>query len=186
MPSPYLQSAAAGPPVAEPSYSWLGDKMRQAASHQMACVLGCGGIKCKYCVPDNKFSPKDFVVSGVYSNWIPPHFLAISRPSTRAVSKYKIVQQFTDLGVKSIINLQTPGLPTSSSCEYDLAPIVVFVPGEHNKCGYPLEPSGFSYHPEQFMDNGIFFYNYAWPDFGVPDIDELLDAVQVSHRLFAN
>ena len=47
-------------------------------------------------------------------------------------------------GIQSIINLQTPG--------------------EHASCGPPLDPSGFSYNPQTFMDNDsmynlrIFFF----------------------------
>ena len=67
----------------------------------------------------------------------------------------------------------------------ELLDSVFAVPGEHGQC-YPLGPSGFSYNPEDFMAKGIFFYNYAWPDFGIPNINELIDVVQVSRCSIVN
>lgn len=44
-------------------------------------------------------------------------------------------------GIKTVINLQ--------------------IPGEHASCGNPLEPeSGFSYHPEVFMENNSKSFKY--------------------------
>ena len=35
--------------------------------------------------------------------------MAMARPNTTAIKKHKMVDQFQQLGLKSIINLQTPG-----------------------------------------------------------------------------
>ncbi|XP_063713109.1 protein tyrosine phosphatase domain-containing protein 1-like isoform X2 [Symsagittifera roscoffensis] len=159
MPSTYLTANGKRELEVKPAYSWLGDKMRQAVSHDVICTVGCGGVECKFCVPEGKFDKQDFVIEGLFSNWVEPHFVAISRPSTRAMEKFHIVDQFLQLGVKSIVNLTTPG--------------------EHSNCGFELESSGFSYIPEDFMRRGVFFYNFPWPDFGTANNHELLDAVQV-------
>ncbi|KAG7228130.1 hypothetical protein INR49_013413 [Caranx melampygus] len=63
-------------------------------------------------------------------------------------------------GIKTVINLQ--------------------IPGEHASCGNPLEPeSGFSYRPEVFMENHIYFYNFGWSDYGVANLTTVLDMVKV-------
>lgn len=90
-------------------------------------------------------------------------------------------------GIKTVINLQTPG--------------------EHASCGNPLEPeSGFSYRPEVFMENNsmlllsvvatlcilvylnvmiptvlfsVYFYNFGWNDYGVANLTTVLDMVKV-------
>ena len=36
--------------------------------------------------------------------------MAMARPNTTAIKKHKMVDQFQQLGLKSIINLQTPGI----------------------------------------------------------------------------
>ncbi|GFG37415.1 hypothetical protein Cfor_05161, partial [Coptotermes formosanus] len=63
------------------------------------------------------------------------------------------------LGIKSIINLQKPG--------------------EHASCGNPLECSGFTYDPNIFMENNIYFYNFGWKDYGEATLTSLLDMVKV-------
>ncbi|XP_053706219.1 protein tyrosine phosphatase domain-containing protein 1 isoform X1 [Synchiropus splendidus] len=88
------------------------------------------------------------------------HLLAMSRPSTEIIQKYDIIDQFRRCGIKSVINLQ--------------------IPGEHASCGNPLEPeSGFSYRPEAFMENNIYFYNFGWSDYGVGNLASVLDMVKV-------
>ena len=52
--------------------------------------------------------------------------------------------------------------------------------GEHDGCGPGcLASSGFSYDPESFMAARIGFYNFSWRDMGVPDLDKMMDIVQV-------
>ncbi|CAK6957453.1 protein tyrosine phosphatase domain-containing protein 1 [Scomber scombrus] len=88
------------------------------------------------------------------------HLLAMSRPSTELIKKYNIIDQFKRNGIKTVVNLQ--------------------IPGEHASCGNPLEPgSGFSYNPEAFMENNIYFYNFGWSDYGVANLTAVLDMVKV-------
>ncbi|XP_014663674.1 PREDICTED: protein tyrosine phosphatase domain-containing protein 1-like, partial [Priapulus caudatus] len=90
--------------------------------------------------------------------------LAMARPSTMAMKKYGIIEQFKRHGINSVINLQKPG--------------------EHNSCGNSLEESGFTYDPQVFMDNDMFFYNFGWPDYGVAAIPSIVDiALQSAWRL---
>ncbi len=52
--------------------------------------------------------------------------------------------------------------------------------GEHASCGPGnLPQSGFSYDPESFMAAGIGVYNFSWRDMGVPDLERMMDIVQV-------
>jgi hypothetical protein len=52
--------------------------------------------------------------------------------------------------------------------------------GEHDSCGPGnLKKSGFSYDPESFMSARVGFYNFSWRDMGVPDLDRMMDIVQV-------
>ena len=41
--------------------------------------------------------------------------MAMARPNTTAIKKHKMVDQFQQLGLKSIINLQTPGIEIKGS-----------------------------------------------------------------------
>ena len=51
--------------------------------------------------------------------------------------------------------------------------------GEHSSCGPNLHSSGFTYDPADFMKADIFFYNFAWKDFGEATMAGLLDMVKV-------
>ena len=53
------------------------------------------------------------------------------------------------------------------------------MPGEHASCGPKLESSGFTYDPNDFMKNKIFYYNFVWRDFGETSMSSLLDMVKV-------
>jgi protein tyrosine phosphatase domain-containing protein 1 len=101
----------------------------------------CGGAACKF---ENGENWPESAFSGVYSNWITPSILAMARPSTSQIIKHDLVKT---LGIHSIFNLQ--------------------LRGEHASCGEGNEQSGFSYDPQLFMDNNIFFYNFGWPDMGI-------------------
>jgi protein tyrosine phosphatase domain-containing protein 1 len=54
-----------------------------------------------------------------------------------------------------------------------------FSVGEHASCGPKLHESGFTYDPSDFMRADIFFYNYAWKDYGEASMSGLLDMVKV-------
>ncbi|XP_024149236.1 protein tyrosine phosphatase domain-containing protein 1 [Oryzias melastigma] len=140
-------------------YTIVGEAIRYVIPGHMQCSMGCGGEDCKYDNPAY-WREDQQAIKGLYSSWITEHLLAMSRPSTEIIEKYDIIDQFKRSGIKSIINLQ--------------------MAGEHASCGKPLEPdSGFSYRPEVFMENNIFFYNYGWSDYGVANLTRMLDMVKV-------
>ncbi|OWR40688.1 tyrosine phosphatase domain-containing protein 1, partial [Danaus plexippus plexippus] len=85
--------------------------------------------------------------------------LAMARPSTASIAARNIIQQFHSWGIRTVINLQTAG--------------------EHASCGPPLTTSGFTYDPNIFMTNDIYYYNFAWPDYGEASLSSLLDMVKV-------
>ncbi|KAF7210068.1 protein tyrosine phosphatase domain-containing protein 1 isoform X1 [Nothobranchius furzeri] len=124
------------------------------------CSMGCGGEACKYDSP-SYWGEDQQAIKGLYSSWVTDQLLAMSRPSTEIIDKYNIIDQFRRNGIKTVINLQ--------------------LPGEHANCGKPLEPdSGFSYRPEVFMENDIYFYNFGWSDYGVANLTRVLDMVKVT------
>ncbi|KAK1898875.1 Protein tyrosine phosphatase domain containing protein 1 [Dissostichus eleginoides] len=140
-------------------YTIVGEAIRYVVPGHMQCSIGCGGPACKYDNP-NYWSDNQQAITGLYSSWITDHLLAMSRPSTEIIKKYHIIDQFRRDGIKTVINLQ--------------------IPGEHASCGNPLEPeSGFSYRPEVFMENNIYFYNFGWSDYGVANLTTMLDIVKV-------
>ncbi|XP_034067084.1 protein tyrosine phosphatase domain-containing protein 1 isoform X1 [Gymnodraco acuticeps] len=178
-------------------YTIVGEAIRYVVPGHMQCSIGCRGPACKYDNP-NYWSDNQQAITGLYSSWITDHLLAMSRPSTEIIKKYHIIDQFRRYrqfcfqqlpdyehtapeetiimhfsclclcvcvcvsrdGIKTVINLQ--------------------IPGEHASCGNPLEPeSGFSYRPEVFMENNIYFYNFGWSDYGVANLTTMLDIVKV-------
>lgn len=117
----------------------------------------CGGKECKY--ENYKLWPENSI-EGLYSNWITPHILAMQRPSTRLIKEHNLINVFLGHNIRSVFNLQSYG--------------------EHVSCGDGIEASsGFSYLPEQFMDSGISYYNFGWPDMDTPDLDLMLNIVNV-------
>ncbi|XP_068187051.1 protein tyrosine phosphatase domain-containing protein 1 [Antennarius striatus] len=140
-------------------YTLVGEAIRSVIPAHMQCSIGCGGQSCKYDNP-SYWSAAHQAIRGLYSSWVTDHLLAMSRPSTEIIEKYDIIDQFRRAGIRTVINLQTPG--------------------EHASCGNPLEPeSGFSYRPEVFMENNIYFYNFGWSDYGVASLTTVLDMVKV-------
>lgn len=133
------------------------EALRHTFDQDKACALFCKGKQCKF---DNADWPNEkMAVNGIYSTWITPNILAMARPNTANIAKFDMITEFKRKEIKSIINLE--------------------LPGEHASCGPGLEPSGFSYNPQQFMDNDIFFYNFGWPDWSFGTLSGVLDAVEV-------
>ncbi|XP_047035574.1 protein tyrosine phosphatase domain-containing protein 1-like [Helicoverpa zea] len=83
----------------------------------------------------------------------------MARPSTASIAARNIIQQFHSWGIRTVINLQTPG--------------------EHASCGPPLTKSGFTYDPTIFMANDIYYYNFAWPDYAEASLSGLLNMAKV-------
>uniref|UniRef100_A0A3Q3XHB9 Protein tyrosine phosphatase domain-containing protein 1 n=1 Tax=Mola mola TaxID=94237 RepID=A0A3Q3XHB9_MOLML len=141
------------------NYTIVGEAIRQVIPGHIQCSIGCGGQACKYDNPSH-WSDDQQAIKGLYSSWVTDNLLAMSRPSTEIIEKCNIIDQFRRNGIKTVINLQ--------------------IPGEHASCGNTLEPeSGFSYCPEVFMENNIYFYNFGWSDYGVANLTTVLDMVKV-------
>ncbi|XP_062621924.1 protein tyrosine phosphatase domain-containing protein 1-like isoform X2 [Saccostrea cucullata] len=149
-------------------YTKFSEHARSMISGEKQCALFCGGKKCKYCRSEN-WTPEQMDINGLYSNWVTDNILAMARPSTKQIKEHKIIEQFKKHDIKSVLNLQKPG--------------------EHADCGEGLEKMGFSYDPQLFMDNDIFFYNFGCdacdmikakkPDYGVAALSTILDMVKV-------
>ncbi|XP_067915761.1 protein tyrosine phosphatase domain-containing protein 1 [Heterodontus francisci] len=147
-------------PIPRPSYSQTRENLIKAVPPHLICSLMCGGKECHYEGPDG-WTLQQQAIRGVFSAWVTDNILAMARPSTQLIKKFNIIEQFKGLNIKSVINLQ--------------------VPGEHGYCGDPLElKSGFSYLPEIFMENDIYFFNFGMADFGVSSLVRVLDAVKVT------
>lgn len=144
---------------AGPKYSRISEHFRHVTPGVIQCSMFCGGNKCKYENP-SRMKTEQMAIDGLYSSWVTPLILATARPSTDVIKRYNVLEQFARTGIKSIINLQHPG--------------------EHASCGFGLEPeSGFSYIPEDFMQEDIYFYNFGWNDYGVRSLESILDMVKV-------
>ncbi len=118
----------------------------------------CGGRRCKY-ESASHWKPDQMALRGVFSHWVTEGIVAMARPNTHLLREGGLLEEFRRKGVRSVINLQTPG--------------------EHASCGPKLDKSGFSYDPNDLMKNDIFFYNFAWKDFGDANMHMLLDMVKV-------
>ncbi|XP_064808861.1 protein tyrosine phosphatase domain-containing protein 1 [Oncorhynchus masou masou] len=146
-------------PVPRPAYSQARENLVKAIPPKIICLLACGGWDCRYEGPAC-WRPSQQAVQGLFSHWVTDDIVAMARPSTHLIKKYNIIEQFQRLNIKSIINMQ--------------------LPGEHAHCGPPLEPdTGFTYSPQTFMENNIFFFNFGMPDFGVSSLVGMMDGVKV-------
>ncbi|XP_055340605.1 protein tyrosine phosphatase domain-containing protein 1-like isoform X2 [Paramacrobiotus metropolitanus] len=145
-----------------PRYNKLSEVVRRVAPENSQCSLFCGGRKCKY--ENEAYWAMDHqAIKGIYSHWINDKILAMARPSTYAIEKHGIIEQFNRLGIKTLLNLQ---------CR-----------GEHPHCGPDVAlvtpNQDFSYNPQTFMDAGVYFYNYGWRDYGVGASSQILSMVKV-------
>ncbi|XP_026221904.1 PTP_PTPDC1 domain-containing protein [Anabas testudineus] len=146
-------------PVPRPSYSQARENLVKAIPPRLLCLLACGGKDCRYEGPEC-WKLNQQVIRGLFSSWVTDDIIAMTRPSNHLIEKYNIIEQFHKLNIKSIINMQFPG--------------------EHAHCGPPLDPeSGFTYSPQTFMDNDIYFYNFGMPDYGVSSLAAIIDMVKV-------
>ncbi|KAJ4937919.1 hypothetical protein JOQ06_002548 [Pogonophryne albipinna] len=146
-------------PVPQPSLSQARENLVNAFPPRLLCLLACGGIGCRYEGPEC-WKLNQQVIRGIFSSWVTDDIIAMARPSSHLIKKYKIVEQFQRLNIRSIINMQ--------------------LPGEHAHCGPPIEPdSGFTYSPQTFMDNDIYFYNFGMQDFNASSLVGLIDGVKV-------
>uniref|UniRef100_A0AC35U4Q4 TYR_PHOSPHATASE_2 domain-containing protein n=1 Tax=Rhabditophanes sp. KR3021 TaxID=114890 RepID=A0AC35U4Q4_9BILA len=147
-------------PDKKQAYSYLRNKAVQFTPSHLACQFACGGSSCKYC-NDIAWTEKQQVIKGLYSNWINEDILAMARPIEPNIIKHDMIKQFRENNIVSLINLQ--------------------VAGEHSKCGSYMHKSGFSYDPEMFMKQKIFYYNFPMQDFDSTDVQGLLSIAKVIH-----
>ncbi|XP_053356800.1 protein tyrosine phosphatase domain-containing protein 1 isoform X2 [Clarias gariepinus] len=146
-------------PVPKPSYSQVRETLVKTIPPKVICLLACGGRDCRYEGP-LCWRPSQQAIKGVFSSWVTDDIVAMARPSTNLIETYNIIDQFKKLNIKSIINMQ--------------------LPGEHAHCGPDLDPnSGFTYSPQIFIENQIYFYNFGMADFGVSSLEGILNAVKV-------
>ncbi|KYQ59394.1 Protein tyrosine phosphatase domain-containing protein 1 [Trachymyrmex zeteki] len=139
-------------------YNKFSENLRRFTPQAIQCAIFCGGSRCKY--ENSKAWPAiHMAIQNIFSHWVTDDVLAMARPNTAQIIKKDIIAQFQGWSIKTIINLQTPG--------------------EHASCGGPLEESGFTYDPNIFMKNDIYYYNFALKDYGSATVGKLLDMVKV-------
>ncbi|XP_033209718.1 protein tyrosine phosphatase domain-containing protein 1-like isoform X2 [Belonocnema kinseyi] len=139
-------------------YNKLSENLRKFTPLALQCAIFCGGSRCKY-ENSKAWLPVHMAIKDIFSHWVTDDVLAMARPSTIQILENNIISQFQGWSIKTLINLQTPG--------------------EHASCGDLLEESGFTYNPNDFMKNGIYYYNFAWKDYGSATMGKLLDMVKV-------
>lgn len=141
----------------EAGYNKFSENLRKFTPLAIQCAIFCGS-RCKY-ENSKSWPPVHMAIKNIFSHWVTDDVVAMARPNTEQISKDHIIAQFQGWSIKTLINLQTPG--------------------EHASCGPPLEKSGFTYNPSDFMKNGIYCYNFAWKDYGAATMEKLLDMVKV-------
>uniref|UniRef100_T1IV26 Uncharacterized protein n=1 Tax=Strigamia maritima TaxID=126957 RepID=T1IV26_STRMM len=142
----------------KPSYKKFSEKFRNVAPLDFQCQVFCRGKKCKYEGSAN-WRESQMALDGIFSTWITCNILAMARPNTEQIKNINLIDQFHKNGIRTIINLQQAG--------------------EHGYCGNGLESGGFSYVSAIFMENGIFFYNFPWRDYGVAPLESITDVMKV-------
>lgn len=127
--------------------------------HQFRCVF-CMGRNCNRCghTAFMRQTPPG-PIDGLHSNWVTGDVLACQRPSSRIIEEFDLIGQFRRNRITAIVNLQEPG--------------------EHPFCGDGINTSGFSYYPEEFMNERVYFYNFPWEDMCTPSLKQMLNIVKV-------
>lgn len=135
-----------------PSYSYLSDRLRRLSSGSLQCSLFCGGRGCKYECGE-KWKEEDKAVGGLFSHWVTPNILAMARPSTHCIKNENLIEEFKRS--KKIFQLLIQ-FQFSVCCRCGIKSVInLELPWEHAKCGPGIEQSsGFTYCPEDFMNNG--------------------------------
>ncbi|XP_067212194.1 protein tyrosine phosphatase domain-containing protein 1-like isoform X2 [Linepithema humile] len=153
-----LQSGQTDLCEVQAGYNKFSENLRKFTPQAIQCAIFCGGSRCKY-ENSKTWPPVHMAIQNIFSHWVTDDVLAMARPNTAQIIKKDIIAQFQGWSIKTIINLQTPG--------------------EHASCGSPLENSGFTYDPNIFMKNDIYYYNFALKDYGDATMGKLLDMVKV-------
>eukprot|EP00116_Pleurobrachia_bachei_P005941 sb/3466203/ len=143
------------------------------AIHCHAGLGRTGVVIACFLIYHHKMKPKDvsLLLTGFELLWLPsdsagPKEQAPIYTNTKAVFKFALYLAplwhhfpVSRQNIKTVINLQENG--------------------EHASCGMPLHSSGFSYDPQELMDNDIFYYNFNIQDYSVPLQRTLLDICKV-------
>jgi len=83
----------------------------------------------------------------------------MQRPSSRLIRVHSLISAFRSNHIAAVLNLQ--------------------LSGEHSLCGDGISnKSGFSYEPEEFTNEGIYYYNFGWVDMSIPSLERMLRLVQ--------
>ena len=100
-------------------------------------------------------------IRGLNSNWINEKIIASQRLSDRLINEFDIIEQFKELNLKAVFNLQEPG--------------------EHPNWGDGIVDMkvGFSYTPENLQKAGISYYNFHWEDWTNPNMSEVMKNVKL-------
>ena len=61
-----LQSLSELPPAKSPYGSFM-QTMRRVVPQDIACKVGCNGLKCKYC--NSEWPDDEMAINGIYSHW---------------------------------------------------------------------------------------------------------------------
>lgn len=75
-------------------YNALTHQIRRVVPHEVACLAGCQGVKCKYC--NSNWSKDEMELNGIYSHWITEEMLAMARPTTRAIKEFNLIEQMKE------------------------------------------------------------------------------------------
>lgn len=93
------------PPVqVTPAYSYLSDKIRRLSSGSVQCSLFCGGHGCKYECSE-RWREGDKAIRGLFSHWVTPDILAMSRPSTDLIRKGDLITEFKRFVIPCGLNI---------------------------------------------------------------------------------
>ncbi|WKY06809.1 hypothetical protein Q1695_006748 [Nippostrongylus brasiliensis] len=145
---------------AEATHSYLRTVVLSLTPSDSKCRLYCKGRACRYC---SVFEGPS-AIPGLYSTWITDQILAMARPQPAHFENDRIVHLLKENGISAVFNLEEVG--------------------EHALCGSGNLEGGFSYDPERFMRNNIFYYNFPLPDFEACTPARLVDIVTVvAHEL---
>ena len=91
-------SSASGAREIAPAYSYVSEQLRRLSAGSVQCSLFCGGRGCKYERGDC-WDEDDKALSGLFSHWVTPEILAMTRPSTDHIEKHDLVGEFKRLKV---------------------------------------------------------------------------------------
>jgi protein tyrosine phosphatase domain-containing protein 1 len=99
--------------------------------HSFQCYF-CGGETCRHEDYTRAIAP--IAIHGLHSNFVTENIIASQRLSSRLIQQFNIYQQFKNMKVYAVLNLQEQG--------------------EHPHCGDGIiSDSGFSYLPEELMSH---------------------------------